>query len=101
MSEIKSFYSRLGDKIRNKREAADWSQKYLASQLNINRVSLSNIESGKQMVPFHQLLQISKLLLFDIQELDMKAPSTGVESELSDDPVIAALIAEFDSEEGN
>ena len=61
-----ALYCRLGALIRHAREKADVKQELLADYLNLTRVSISNIENGKQKVQLHTLLEISKYLNVNI-----------------------------------
>ncbi|RYE27488.1 MAG: XRE family transcriptional regulator [Sphingobacteriaceae bacterium] len=57
-----NFYEIIGDKIREARKLRNMNQDLLADRLGISRVSLGNIETGKQRVPLHVLLDICESL---------------------------------------
>lgn len=64
-----SFYERIGEKIRETRKIREINQETLATTLGISRVSLINIETGKQRVPLHVLLDICVSLNVTMNEL--------------------------------
>lgn len=63
------FYEKIGEKIREIRKLREINQEVLANTLGISRVSLVNIEAGKQRVPLHVLLDISESLSVTMNEL--------------------------------
>jgi transcriptional regulator with XRE-family HTH domain len=63
------FYEKVGEKIKEVRKVRNMNQDELASQLGISRVSLVNIESGKQRVPVHVLLDICESLNLTLNDL--------------------------------
>lgn len=71
------FYEALGEKIRDARKRKNLNQEDLADKLGMSRVSVVNIETGKQRLPLHVLSDISELLNITISELlpEVKAPS--------------------------
>jgi transcriptional regulator with XRE-family HTH domain len=62
------IYREIGQKIRNVRQGK-LSQEELADKVGLSRVSLCNIEKGKQRVPLHTLLVASACLNVDVREL--------------------------------
>lgn len=56
------FYEAIGEKIKEARKLRNLNQDVLADRLGISRVSLGNIELGKQRVPLHVLLDICESL---------------------------------------
>ena len=60
------LYERLGELIRVAREKAEFKQESLADYLDLSRVSISNIEKGKQKIQIHSLLEVAKYLQTDI-----------------------------------
>lgn len=63
------FYETVGEKIKEARKARNINQDALADTLGISRVSLGNIESGKQRVPLHVLLDICEILNVRMDDL--------------------------------
>jgi transcriptional regulator with XRE-family HTH domain len=63
------FYINLGQAIRTARSKMKISQEQLAQQLKLSRVSIVNIEKGRQKVQVHTLLQIGKFLGISIDHL--------------------------------
>src|SRR5579862_1334270 len=68
-TQTTAFYEQLGDRIRQARKYKNMSQDDLAGFLDISRVSLVHIENGKQKVPTHVLLEISKHLNIGLPDL--------------------------------
>jgi transcriptional regulator with XRE-family HTH domain len=72
-----NFYKKLGIKIRNIREQVSLSQEKLADSLGINRVSISQIESGERKISAEEIAALAKIfnlssdLLLDLEK-DMK-----------------------------
>lgn len=64
MSEHKNhtFDRMVGERIREARKAQGMSQEKLASRLGILRVSLSNLETGRQECSLYRALQIAEVL---------------------------------------
>jgi transcriptional regulator with XRE-family HTH domain len=55
------FDKGLGERIKALREQMEFSQEQLAESLNINRVSLSQIENGERKISAEELSNLSKL----------------------------------------
>ncbi|MFH1454054.1 MAG: type II toxin-antitoxin system antitoxin SocA domain-containing protein [Armatimonadota bacterium] len=55
------FYKNLGRKIKTLREQASLSQEDLAKKLKINRVSVSQIETGERKTSTEELKELSKI----------------------------------------
>jgi len=88
MADAHYLYRELGRKIRHARERSGekLSQEALAQRLGISRVSMVNIEAGRQRAPMHLLWQIAELLGTDLTMLipsreEMLATSRKVELE--------------------
>ncbi len=63
------FYEKIGEKIKEIRRLKEINQEALANTLGISRVSLVNIETGKQRIPLHVLLDICESLNVTMNEL--------------------------------
>lgn len=57
-----TFYKGLGRNIRELRLANQWTQGGLASHIGVSRDVLANIETGRQNVHVHQLIEIANAL---------------------------------------
>lgn len=84
--EQNDFYKQLGIQIKNSRNKLKVSQEDLAKQLGfVSRISIVQIESGKQKVQLHTLLEISEFLKIPL--LDLLPPldflKKGISSALS------------------
>ena len=67
--QITAFYHKIGELIKDSRKLKNVNQETLSNQLGISRVSLVNIENGKQRAPIHVLMEISSLLNVPLKEL--------------------------------
>lgn len=56
-------------KLRRARERAGLTQKQLAERINLPRTSITNIESGRQRIALHQLIQFADALGIEPLEL--------------------------------
>lgn len=65
----KNFYKPIADKIKQAREAANLTQKTLASMLGLTRAAVANIESGRQQILLHTLYNIAGACDIDPTEL--------------------------------
>lgn len=63
------FYTEVGARIKKYRKLNNESQDDLASALNISRVSMVNIESGKQRMPAYILSDICYFLRIGVEDL--------------------------------
>lgn len=63
---IESCYDRVGHGIRFYRCRAGLTQGDIASQLDITRASVANIEMGRQRVQLHTLVRIAEILRVDV-----------------------------------
>jgi transcriptional regulator with XRE-family HTH domain len=67
--DVVSFYLQLGETIKKCREEKKITQDKLAKYLGLSRVSIANIEKGRQRVQVHTLIEISESLEVPINEL--------------------------------
>ncbi len=64
------FYKTLGKSIKEARSRKKIKQETLSKDLGfVSRISIVNIESGKQKVQLHTLLEISNILNVSLSEL--------------------------------
>jgi transcriptional regulator with XRE-family HTH domain len=63
------FYSIIGGNIIKGRNNKNITQEQLGSRLGISRVSVGNIESGKQRLPVHLMHQVANALNIDLMDL--------------------------------
>lgn len=103
-----AFYSALGQRIRERRIERGITQSQLAQLLSLSRTSVTNIESGRQKLLVHTLIQIASVLNMEVSTLlpDINAPEkTNINKtllqELSEvDRRFVTQIVSFGSEEG-
>lgn len=62
MADARTFYSLVGRRIRDARQARGLSQTELAAAASVGRTSIANIEAGRQRVPLHKLHEIALAL---------------------------------------
>lgn len=63
------FYKAVGSKIKGQRVEMRLTQEDLGYVFNISRVSINNIETGKQRLPLHLLVAIAEFLFIPLPEL--------------------------------
>ncbi len=84
-STIEYFYKRLGVLLKEERKRAEISQETLSDYLGLSRVSVVNIEKGKQKVQVHTLIEIIKFLKIpseDFLEKLVNATNTDINQKL-------------------
>lgn len=69
MVNEQAFYETVGRLIREERKLKRLKQEHLAEAASISRVSITNIESGKQRVPLHTLVDIADSLNIPLEKL--------------------------------
>jgi transcriptional regulator with XRE-family HTH domain len=67
------IYSRLGRRVRTRREQLRLTQADLSAKVGLSRASIANIESGRQAVLLHQFLALAEALTVPPMDL---IPST-------------------------
>jgi transcriptional regulator with XRE-family HTH domain len=65
---LKDLYQIIGKGVRELRDLKGLTQADLSAKTNINRATISNIESGKQQVSLHYLYLIAKALEVEAKE---------------------------------
>lgn len=72
------FYQQVGERITLARKGAGMKQDALASFLELSRVSVVNIEKGRQHPSLYQIKEIARILNVSIESLipDMTTPQT-------------------------
>lgn len=68
-----SFYQWLGEQIKRARKNANLTQEELAKQLSLSRVSVANIEKGKQKIQIHTLIETAYYLNMSFEDLYKRA----------------------------
>lgn len=69
-SQIKDYRLKLGDKIRQVREARGYSQEQLADIMDINRSTISKIENGKFSISVDYLVRFSIFLDYEFKVIE-------------------------------
>ena len=79
---IESEYPFFGEFIAKCRDRQGLSQEDLARLLDLSRVSIANIEGGRQRVLLHQVLQFAKVLKFSLSDFQAEADRSKLEQEI-------------------
>jgi transcriptional regulator with XRE-family HTH domain len=61
--------------IKNAREKHNFTQEYMAAELEISQPAYSKIEAAKTEITFLQLVKISRIFKVDVMELIMENPA--------------------------
>ncbi|MBL7943360.1 MAG: helix-turn-helix transcriptional regulator [Flavobacteriales bacterium] len=69
-SQVKDYRLKLGDKIRHVREQRGFSQEQLAAMMEINRSTISKIESGKFGITVDYLVRFSIFLDYEFKVIE-------------------------------
>jgi len=64
-----ALYREVGKRVKTAREAAKLTQESLANRLALKRTSVTNIESGRQKLLVHTLVQLADALQVPIETL--------------------------------
>lgn len=67
--EQEALYRAVGQHIRRQRTLRGLTQNQLAELLSLSRTSITNIESGRQKLLVHTLVDLAVVLEIDISEL--------------------------------
>jgi transcriptional regulator with XRE-family HTH domain len=79
------FYEKLGENIKEARRRQNMNQEELGEKLGLSRVSVVNIETGKQRLPIHVLGDITDILKVKMSEL---VPDTARQRDNTGDNLI-------------
>lgn len=74
-AQLRRFYARIGSNIRTARTTAGLSQSTLAKRIGFTRAAVSNLESGRQRLTVHLLVQISDALEINPSQLLTELPA--------------------------
>jgi len=69
IQQEETFYKNLGESIRIFRKKEGFSQEALAAYLGLSRISIVNIEKGKQKVQIFTLFKIANYLKVSLDKL--------------------------------
>ena len=84
-TKLEEFYGMLGQRIRTLRQQKALTQEQLGNRLTptVTRASIANIETGKQRVLAHTLVQLSHALEVSVDDL-AREDSTPVSAEVAE-----------------
>ena len=74
--EVRELYKQIGSSIAMLRRKRHLSQESLASELQLTRTSVTNIEQGRQHVQIHTLYAIAKV--FEVSLTDLLPTANAV-----------------------
>ncbi len=74
-AQLRLFYARIGSNIRTARTTAGLSQSTLAERIGFTRAAVSNLESGRQRLTVHLLVQIAETLKINPVQLLAELPA--------------------------
>lgn len=63
--DLNFLYKELGRRLRDARKTAELTQEALAEQVGLSRTSITNIEKGRQHIPFHLLFSLASAVGVD------------------------------------
>jgi transcriptional regulator with XRE-family HTH domain len=94
MAKIESFYVDLGQRIRALRTNLGLTQDQLGHLLipPTSRVSIANVESGKQRILSHTLVQFAEALKVELVEL-LPARTSGLNSKNNNQAIANELVS--------
>jgi transcriptional regulator with XRE-family HTH domain len=69
--------------IKRERERWNYTQEYMATELDISQPAYSKIEAAKTEVSFHQLVKIARILHVDVIKL-IREPDHYIEKQLEE-----------------
>lgn len=62
------FYSLIGKRVFDAREAMGFTQKKLGDKVGLSRASIANIEAGRQRILLHQAIDLAEALQISAAE---------------------------------
>jgi transcriptional regulator with XRE-family HTH domain len=72
----------IAKNIKRERDKLNYTQEYMASQLDMSQPAYSKIEAAKTEVTFLQLVQISRILKVDVLQLIREQSAQTTKTEL-------------------
>lgn len=84
-SQVDAFYELLGERVRQGRRSANFSQADLAERLGLTRASIANLEAGRQRPSTHQTAMLADILGIPIEKLVPSAPTAIDPSRAADE----------------
>lgn len=89
-AERNRLYQEMGRRVRRRRKERKLSQESLAGEVGLSRVSIVNLEKGRQRPPLHVLWEIAEVLCVDPaaliptrEEFHLSSEEIGVSAELA------------------
>ena len=73
--QVDAFYQILGERVKQGRRRANFSQADLAERLGLTRTSIANLEAGRQRPSTHQSAMLADILGIPIERLLPPAPT--------------------------
>lgn len=82
--ETREFYRQLGVALAKRRRARNLTQAQLAERVGLSRAGMANVETGRQGVHVHQLVEIATAL--GVTSLETLLPANFWIDKRSDEP---------------
>lgn len=79
---VEPLYKKIGERVRIRRKQLGMSQVRLASELDLSRASLANLETGRQRLLVHQLFRLAEVLDLKVTDLLPDTDDVDVPSDL-------------------
>jgi len=92
--DVEALYEEIGSRIKNARVKANLKQEHVAEYLGLTRMSVANIEKGKQRPSIHLLLLIGEVLAVRYTDLipslsDRHERIEQISEKISKDEIVA------------
>lgn len=105
-NKLDEFYIKLGENVRHHRDKRKLKQETVAAHLGKSRITISNIESGRQRIQLHSLVILARYLQTTIEELLPSLEQVDIDSlnkfekkiantEISHNPESVDIVKEF------
>lgn len=89
MIDERKLYETIGQEIKKIRKTKGYNQSELASKINIERTSITNIESGRQKVTLFALYKICALFEIEPSDLLPEAGEVSIHNVMSNREVMS------------
>lgn len=83
---VEQEYSIFGRVLKRHRLKKKYSQQKLAEEVDLTRVSIANIESGKQRIMLRDALLLANALEFSLDEVRTEISANKLHSKLAEQP---------------
>lgn len=81
------FDAAFGRLVKDRRDKAGWSQEELATRVGLSRVSIVNIEAGRQRISLAHAISVASQLGIALEELQHLFGDAKLNDELENQPI--------------